>query len=168
MANKKLYNILLHNYPEVLTRRRSEVNLNVEQSTTKEPAMNVTVIAKKPKQIKEPKALKTTEDNNAVKGTEEAPKSAAVVKTETKPISNMTATKPPQANWLSRQFNTDHHYLRDIALYKSTIMHRGAMMNIPRYKLRASSLPDIYRNSSWSLWSDDGDEKVKFINFQLN
>lgn len=74
--------------------------------------------------------------------------------------SNKDMRNVQQMNWLSRQISTDHHYMRDLPLYRNTLMHRGAMLNIHRYKLRASSLPDIYRNSMWSLASESGDEMV--------
>ncbi|XP_013140344.1 PREDICTED: monocarboxylate transporter 14-like [Papilio polytes] len=157
MTNKRLYNIILQNYPDLITRRRSEENLNIEGSEhdKNEPAqLPVTVTVKmsnknEPETNKERTERKEKNQNNK----------------EAKPntnIDNIEKKKPKlpvqQTNWLSRQISMDHHYLRDMPLYRNTIMHRGAMMNIPRYKLRASSLPDIYRNSMWSLGteSDDG------------
>ena len=37
--------------------------------------------------------------------------------------------------------------------------YRGAMLNIHKYRLRASSCPDIYRNSMITI--DKSDEKVR-------
>lgn len=194
MTNKRLYNIILHNFPDLLTRRHSEENINIEPSVAvKEPTkMNLTLMAKKPKN-EEPKKNSNTQENGDKKNMKEkvkedkkdalkesakkettievakntpASNSNAEVKTTktsnplSKDSSKLVATQPQQPNWLSRQISTDHHYLRDMPLYKNTIMYRGAMMNIPRYKLRASSLPDIYRNSTWSIWSGSDNEKV--------
>lgn len=47
------------------------------------------------------------------------------------------------------------HYLKDIRLHKNSVMYRGAMLNIPKYRLRASSCPDIYRNSMITLAHED-------------
>ncbi|CAH0725116.1 unnamed protein product, partial [Brenthis ino] len=165
MTNKRLYNIILQNYPDFLTRRRSEVNLHVEPSianTLAEPTpMKLTVMAKKPKPTETEQAKPNQTEN--VKDNKEVPKIVPILngadKQEKSTINKNSVLKPPQPGWLSRQIHTDHHYLRDMQLYKSTIMHRGAMMNIPRYKLRASSLPDIYRNSTWSIWSGSDNEK---------
>lgn len=69
----------------------------------------------------------------------------------------------PRQDWLTRQLNTDHHYLRDIRVHRNSIMHRGAMMNIAKYKLRASSCPDIYRNSMWSMEDQEQKVRIKII-----
>ncbi|XP_052742507.1 monocarboxylate transporter 14 [Bicyclus anynana] len=162
MTNKRLYNIILHNYPHILTRRRSEENVNVEPPiSVKEPTkMNMTLMAKKPKTQNEFK--QETEQNKAIKK-DLAPKEADIKPSNALAIpkepSKGVPIQPAQANWISRQISTDHHYLRDMPLYKGSMMYRGAMMNIPRYKLRASSLPDIYRNSTWSIWSGSDNEK---------
>nr|CAD7259481.1 unnamed protein product [Timema shepardi] len=38
-------------------------------------------------------------------------------------------------------------HLRDIRMHRNSMTYRGAMLSIKRYRLRASSCPDIYRNS---------------------
>ncbi|CAF4861441.1 unnamed protein product [Pieris macdunnoughi] len=186
MKNKKLYRIILENYPHLITRRRSEENLHVDivdKNNVDEPVpMKVTVMAKRPKEEDKSKTTKKSSDApDSSKPTRSQDNPKTIPKSETKTSvvdykkdNNMSIEKgtqekihvnkdhpktlPTTASWISRQFNTDHHYLRDMPLYRNTIMHRGAMMNIPRYKLRASSLPDIYKNSTWSLnsyYSDD-------------
>ncbi|XP_022126371.2 monocarboxylate transporter 14 [Pieris rapae] len=186
MTNKKLYRIILENYPHLITRRRSEVNLHVDivdGNNVDEPVpMKVTVMAKRPKEEDKSKMTKkSSEVPDSSKPTRSQDNPKTIPKSETKTsvvdykkennirIEKGTQEKihaskdhpktlPTTASWISRQFYTDHHYLRDMPLYRNTIMHRGAMMNIPRYKLRASSLPDIYKNSTWSLnsyYSDD-------------
>lgn len=49
-----------------------------------------------------------------------------------------------------------HHrgYLRNMRFRRGSSVHRGAFLNIHRYKLKASSCPDIYRNSFISLPKD--------------
>lgn len=66
--------------------------------------------------------------------------------------------RTPRQDWFSRNVAADGHYLRDLRVHRNSIMHRGAMMNIAKYKLRASSCPDIYRNSMWSV--EDDEERV--------
>lgn len=42
-------------------------------------------------------------------------------------------------------------YLKDIRVHRQSLTYRGAMLNITRYRLRASSCPDIYRNSMTTI-----------------
>lgn len=175
MANKRLYNIILQNYPDVLTRRHSEVNII-------ETPQVVGETAKLPVEIKVKKSEKKGTETESKKRNHKEDKTESNKsnqKAETnvdntnaiKPTANINSMKPkeklagknskgpPQNTGWFRQLSSDHHYLRDMPLYRNTLMHRGAMMSIPaRYKLRASSLPDIYRNSSWSLDSESDDE----------
>ncbi|XP_063894889.1 monocarboxylate transporter 14 [Helicoverpa armigera] len=176
MKNKRLYNIILQNYPDVITRRHSEVNLNVENpEDVREPAkLPVEIKAKKPKDGAEGDAKKTENEPAKTETGKSNTNKNEPVKTETgKSNTNINSTKQKvtqkdsktpqqqqqlQPSWFRQISITDHHYLRDVPLYRNTMMHRGAMMSITRYKLRASSLPDMYRNSSWSLYSESDDE----------
>lgn len=45
--------------------------------------------------------------------------------------------------------------LKDLKIHRHSLTYRGAMLNINRYRLRASSCPDIYRNSMTTIVSDD-------------
>ncbi|RZC37944.1 monocarboxylate transporter 13 [Asbolus verrucosus] len=42
-------------------------------------------------------------------------------------------------------------YLKDLRVHRLSVTYRGAMLNINRYRLRASSCPDIYRNSMTTI-----------------
>ncbi|KAK5640854.1 hypothetical protein RI129_009401 [Pyrocoelia pectoralis] len=42
-------------------------------------------------------------------------------------------------------------YLKDLRVHRLSLTYRGAMLNINRYRLRASSCPDIYRNSMTTI-----------------
>jgi hypothetical protein len=44
-------------------------------------------------------------------------------------------------------------------------MYRGAMLNIHKYRLRASSCPDIYRNSMTTIAKEN--EEVTSVTIQL-
>lgn len=48
-----------------------------------------------------------------------------------------------------------HHptdaYLKNLRIHRHSLTYRGAMLNINRYRLRASSCPDIYRNSMTTI-----------------
>ncbi|XP_063977288.1 monocarboxylate transporter 14-like isoform X1 [Diachasmimorpha longicaudata] len=60
--------------------------------------------------------------------------------------------------WLRRQFNTNTHYFKDIRVHRNSLMYRGAVMNLHKYRLRASSCPNIYRNSMTTL-AKENEEK---------
>lgn len=53
--------------------------------------------------------------------------------------------------WLRRQFSTNTHYFKNIRVHRNSVMYRGAALNLHKYRLRASSCPDIYRNSMITL-----------------
>jgi MFS family permease len=42
-------------------------------------------------------------------------------------------------------------FLKDLRVHRLSVTYRGAMLNINRYRLRASSCPDIYRNSMTTI-----------------
>lgn len=44
--------------------------------------------------------------------------------------------------------------LKDLKIHRHSLTYRGAMLNINRYRLRASSCPDIYRNSMTTIESE--------------
>lgn len=73
-----------------------------------------------------------------------------------------TNTDEAYLSWLKRTQITppraaNHHkklptaYLKDLRVHRLSLTYRGAMLNINRYRLRASSCPDIYRNSMTTI-----------------
>lgn len=64
----------------------------------------------------------------------------------------------PTDKWL-RHHHNHHHclnaataaFLKDLRIHRRSVSYRGAMLNINRYRLRASSCPDIYRNSMTTI-----------------
>lgn len=133
-SNERLYNIILQNYPSLLAlKSTSETKLPTSSNKEKLSKKKKKDFDKKLEKVRE-KLLQPIPENN-------------------------TAVIPPRRpDWFSRQINTDHNYLRGIRVHRNSIMHRGAMMNIAKYKLRASSCPDIYKNSMWSV--EDQEEKT--------
>lgn len=68
------------------------------------------------------------------------------------------ATDPNQLPWLRRGTHQRSirtpptaAYLKDLRMHRHSLTYRGAMLNINRYRLRASSCPDIYRNSMTTI-----------------
>ncbi|EDW01998.1 monocarboxylate transporter 14 [Drosophila grimshawi] len=49
------------------------------------------------------------------------------------------------------------NYLKDMRIHRNSIHYRGAMLNTHRYHLRASSCPNIYRNSMTTIAKEEED-----------
>ncbi|XP_050345876.1 monocarboxylate transporter 9-like [Nymphalis io] len=70
-------------------------------------------------------------------------------------------SKESKRDWFKKQLSINHHYLNDLKMPLNSISHRNAMLNIKRYKLKASSCPDIFKNSMITVneqeehWSAD-------------
>ncbi|XP_045448834.1 monocarboxylate transporter 14-like [Melitaea cinxia] len=56
-------------------------------------------------------------------------------------------SRESKREWLKKQLSINHHYLKDLKVPLNSISHRNAMLNIKGYKLKASSCPDIFKNS---------------------
>ncbi|XP_028157818.1 monocarboxylate transporter 14-like [Ostrinia furnacalis] len=79
------------------------------------------------------------------------------------PETNNTSAPPPLSDkaamslWLRRQTATGAStkkppaFLKDLKLHRHSLTYRGAMLNINRYRLRASSCPNIFRNSMTTI-----------------
>lgn len=48
-----------------------------------------------------------------------------------------------------------HAYLKNLRFRRNSISHRGAMLNLHKYKMKASSCPDLFKNSMATLRSND-------------
>lgn len=49
------------------------------------------------------------------------------------------------------------HYFRNMRIHRNSINYRSAMMNTHRYRMKASSCPNIYRNSMTTLAKEEED-----------
>ncbi|CRL08753.1 CLUMA_CG021268, isoform A [Clunio marinus] len=49
------------------------------------------------------------------------------------------------------------NYLKNMRVHRNSIHYRGAMLNTHRYRLKASSCPNIYRNSMTTIAREDDD-----------
>lgn len=63
----------------------------------------------------------------------------------------------PTRTLLSKMRNPiqQHAYLRNIRFRKNSICYKGALLNIHKYKMKASSCPDIFRNSMATFPKDE-------------
>lgn len=162
-SNTKLYNVILENYPSILScRSYSENKLNklpISKAVVRVPVtMSMKLKASKKNPIDK---IDDINDNHYIQPESNIQLLLNEKEIILKPIIKQSTVKSPLKNqepWIVRQFSTNQHYLRDIKMHRNSVMYRGAMMNIAKYKLRASSCPNIYRNSMIHI--DHEDETV--------
>ncbi|GJQ72422.1 hypothetical protein Trydic_g3501 [Trypoxylus dichotomus] len=142
-THKNVYNVLMQNYPNLLTPSRSfsdsgrlhEVHL--QKNNVPSPlACETSTIPTLPAQFPESALL------GWLKRTEITP-----------PRMNPTKKLPPA-------------YLKDLRVHRLSLTYRGAMLNINRYRLRASSCPDIYRNSMTTIAKEKHDWYAGLVDFK--
>lgn len=89
----------------------------------------------------------------------------------TKPKSNRKLKNPPKshvakvpAGNLKRNPSLRYsNYLKNMRVHRNSIHYRGAMLNTHRYRLKASSCPNIYRNSMTTIAKEDEVRIQKFL-----
>ncbi|XP_032677475.1 monocarboxylate transporter 9-like isoform X2 [Odontomachus brunneus] len=192
LSNSRLYTVILENYPSLLLCRSSS-DKQLHDSTGEIPNKSGITMSMRLKRATESRTIteqtkdshsspvhvsikpirkitrKESEENDPLVTKEvltvEKPKSAlkrngigndaGVIRTDSLP-------------WLRRQFSTNTHYFKDIRVHRNSVMYRGAVLNLRKYRLRASSCPDIYTNSMITLakeneqkWYDEFVELLK-------
>lgn len=169
-ANHRLYNLIVENYPSLLLCRsisdHGQLNKAGEVISARVP-VPVTMSVKVKPQAKKSEA--TTPADSAMQPLmAEAGRKASEAYVSVREVKSR-GVPPPRVDsvpWLRRQFslkeNTNPHYLKHIKVHRDSVMYRGAMLNIHKYHLRATSCPDIYRNSMTTIareadqgWQED-------------
>lgn len=128
-SHKHVYNVLLTNYPNMLTPSRSFSDSGRLHDGFLLPKHAAT----------QSQLLSQPTTNASVEEDREDPLLS--------PRKDHTCTPPPTC--LQKKLPTA--YLRDLRIHRLSVTYRGAMLNINRYRLRASSCPDIYRNSMTTI-----------------
>ncbi|XP_024873042.1 uncharacterized protein LOC112455382 [Temnothorax curvispinosus] len=178
MTNSRLYTVILENYPSLLL-CRSLSDKQLQDSTGEICNKSGVTMSMRLKRATESKTItEQRKDSTSVhvstklgcarkmskKEIEETnPLLAKEVTHMVAPFEKRKSTSKryvePQADvirtdsipWLRRQFSTNTHYFKDIRVHRNSVMYRGAALNLHKYRLRASSCPDIYRNSMTTL-----------------
>lgn len=128
--NRNFHDVIVHNYPHILGTR--SLSTSGQLTTSNEPSA-----------ILSP----TTVENSLKQKNRKHRHTIQIGESETD-----VADK-----WL-RQHPHKHHshvmdILKDLRMHRHSLTYRGAMLNINRYRLKASSCPDIYRNSMTTIES---------------
>lgn len=126
LANQKhAYNVLVANYPNLLTPSRSFSDcgkLHEGYLATKNGAIHSEI---------SPPTLVIHPDDNTY--------SWCLKRNDVNPPKAIAHKKMQTA------------FLKDVRIHRLSVTYRGAMLNINRYRLKASSCPDIYRNSMTTI-----------------
>ncbi|XP_066592508.1 monocarboxylate transporter 9-like [Prorops nasuta] len=154
-TRKNVYNVLLQNYPSLLISSRSFSDSGTLHDQLSTPSARFVPI---PSSLVE---LKAADKGEAVQQPQQEERSIGE-----QPVAEQQHTDAAYLWWLKRinpesplrrSSNLEHHrrlptaYLKDIRMHRHSLTYRGAMLNINRYRLRASSCPDIYRNSMTTI-----------------
>ncbi|XP_033333700.1 monocarboxylate transporter 9 [Megalopta genalis] len=146
-TRKNVYNVLVQNYPNMLTtssqQRFSDSGALHDQLSTTSARFTAT-----PSSLSE---LKTEESKDKVLSND--PIDDQIIEQQTDAAWRLWSKKTSlEDSNLKRSSTLEHSrrmpagFLKDIKVHRRSLTYRGAMLNINR--LRASSCPDIYRNST--------------------
>ncbi|KAI4503941.1 hypothetical protein M0802_001344 [Mischocyttarus mexicanus] len=185
-ANSRLYNVILENYPNLLKCRSLSDKLADDTSVVddyKKTGVTMTMRVKMAddktnihqlqetnEKTNEKANEKINEEKKIVQEIDEAShfikKDVAITMTDTDKVKSRHhipgltdgVVRTDSLPWLRRQFSTNTHYFKDIRVHRNSVMYRGAALNLQKYRLRASSCPNIYRNSMTTL-AKESEEK---------
>ncbi|XP_072938351.1 monocarboxylate transporter 9-like [Epargyreus clarus] len=136
MANKTLYSIILQNYPHLISRRTSDVNFGIGTSS------------------------RNSNDSGIYPPSLETISPQSTLKYKNLDFDQKSIPRDLNNNLVCLEENKiDKMGIIDLPVYRNPVVHRRALMNIPQNRLRSNSLPDIYKNSTASVWSKSDEEK---------
>ncbi|XP_043585209.1 uncharacterized protein LOC122568944 [Bombus pyrosoma] len=146
-TRKNVYNVLLQNYPSLLISSRSFSDSGPLHDQLSTPSAR---FVPTPSSLSE---LKSEENKDKV-----LPNDEQTLRQQTDAAWRLWWLKKINLDSSLRRSSTLEHtrrlptaYLKDIRVHRQSLTYRGAMLNINRYRLRASSCPDIYRNSMTTI-----------------
>ncbi|XP_076248340.1 uncharacterized protein LOC143188143 isoform X2 [Calliopsis andreniformis] len=180
-SNPRLYKVILENYPNVLACRSSSDKKLQDSGVEGGNKSVVTMSMRIKQANNEPKVENSHATNNVQSRSNSVKNHAnkKLIKKDseetnpllTKELETMSTKRKSKSvakqcsigglncgmirtdslPWLRRQFSTNTHYFKDIRVHRNSVMYRGAALNLHKYRLRASSCPNIYRNSMTTL-----------------
>lgn len=140
-TRKNVYNVLLQNYPSLLISSRSFSDSGALHDQLSIPSAR---FVPTPSPLVDLNKEKNGDDEKNYRQN-----SDAAYLWWLKKINNESPLR--RSNSLQHQKRVPTAYLKDIRVHRHSLTYRGAMLNINRYRLRASSCPDIYRNSMTTI-----------------
>lgn len=165
--NKQIYHVILENYPNLLVCRSSSerglntvpaentitssripVQFSVKLKKTEEPIIEEHILEK---HVVEEPITEETNINNQNEYTTVANHLSPNEATPNRAGIGFFRSISQKA----RSQMQPHTYLRNVRFRKNSIGYRGAMLNIHRYRMKASSCPDLYKNSMLTLKEEE-------------
>ena len=144
-TRKNVYNVLLQNYPSLLISSRSFSDSGALNEGERGIAERLTDGKSAQAPLEEDQ-----KDRQAESGEKNWQHQDAAYLGWLKKI-NPDSPLKRSATLESTSRRSPTAYLKDIRVHRHSLTYRGAMLNINRYRLRASSCPDIYRNSMMTI-----------------
>lgn len=148
-TRKNVYNVLLQNYPSLLISSRSFSDSGPLHDQLSTPSAR---FVPTPSSLSELKSEEARDEGKVVANDEQT------LQQQTDAAWRLWWSKKINLDSSLRRSSTFDHtkrlptaYLKDIRVHRHSLTYRGAMLNINRYRLRASSCPDIYRNSMTTI-----------------
>ncbi|XP_050513505.1 monocarboxylate transporter 9 isoform X2 [Diabrotica virgifera virgifera] len=156
-SNRKLYNIILENFPSLLlSRSTSDKGLNIlAGDASLVERVPVTVCMTLKKEEKEDHGLNGKELVQHKDKDVEAQEPLLAEKRSKKPGILKVPTVPKikaQIAQAQRQ-----NYFKNLKVHRQSLIHRGAIFNTHKYRFKASSCPNIYRVSTLTLKKDENE-----------
>ncbi|XP_022176535.1 monocarboxylate transporter 14-like isoform X2 [Myzus persicae] len=155
-SNKTLFNLILENYPNLLLCRSSSVSQVNNASVGKDLSDTRTVLNKgglrsdSPPLVMKMKLKQSKKSNSMGSGVISPLESQVISPPQTYTADNSPERQPKaHHSMLKRQFSTTQSsYLKSLPYHRSSVMYKGAILNIQKNSMKASSCPDIYNNNS--------------------
>ncbi|XP_029178947.1 uncharacterized protein LOC114946561 [Nylanderia fulva] len=150
-ANKAVYNVLLQNYPSLLISSKSFSDSGALHDQLSTPSARFIHTPSPLAELKtDSEKDKDTRDERTLR---EQPRQSVepAYLWWLKKIDSETPTLRRSSTLTEQPRRLPTAYLNDIRMHRHSLTYRGAMLNINRYRLRASSCPDIYRNSMTTI-----------------
>lgn len=156
-SNKTLFNLILENYPNLLLCRSSSVSQVNNTSVGKDLPDTRTIYNKgngfrsdTPPLVMKMKLKQSKKSNSMGSGVISPLESQAISPPQTYTADNSPERQPKaHHSMLKRQFSTTQNsYLKSLPYHRSSVMYKGAILNIQKNSMKASSCPDIYNNNS--------------------
>ncbi|KAH1025337.1 hypothetical protein HUJ05_010079 [Dendroctonus ponderosae] len=155
--NKKLYNVIVHNYPSLLLSRSSSLD-NTLDNIKNEPTDRVPITFNM-------KLKKNATPKVSIAEPMERSRSPPVHQASLPENNDLAVNEPLMANNRPKipanasfpRFRTQwagarhESYFKNLKVHRQSLIHRGAIFNMNKYRFKASSCPNIYRVSMMSL-----------------
>nr|XP_018903102.1 PREDICTED: uncharacterized protein LOC109034428 [Bemisia tabaci]XP_018903103.1 PREDICTED: uncharacterized protein LOC109034428 [Bemisia tabaci]XP_018903104.1 PREDICTED: uncharacterized protein LOC109034428 [Bemisia tabaci]XP_018903105.1 PREDICTED: uncharacterized protein LOC109034428 [Bemisia tabaci] len=147
---KQLYHVLCHNYPSLLISSRSFSDSGRVHEIPQSSNADHYVGRLMPNSAPMSPLAAQNDSERPIKAHPEGLNGNALA-------NRLNSTNPNTTWWTNKQPRPSNRarlptaYLKDLRVHRHSLTYRGAMLNINRYRLRASSCPDIYRNSMTTI-----------------